>query len=289
MESLTPTTTIPPLKSQFLKWIGNKQRFAHEIIGYFPRDFKMYYEPFIGSGAILGTLFPKRGVAGDSLQPLIQIWQTLQQQPEIVEEWYLERWLQFNGNDRTVAYNAIKRSFNVQPNPADLLFLSRSCYGGVVRFRKDGYMSTPCGVHDPIHPSRFAERVKVWHERVQGVEFLHDDFEATMKLAQRGDLIYCDPPYSDTQSIIYGSQQFSLMRLLSVIEDCKSRGVYVALSIDGTKHNGRKRPQLQIPAGLFEQEIVVNCGRSMLKRFQMTGQTLEDEVVTDRLLLSYSP
>jgi DNA adenine methylase len=97
VESLTPTTTIPPLKSQFLKWIGNKQRFAHEIIGYFPRDFKMYYEPFIGSGAILGTLFPKRGVAGDSLQPLIQIWQTLQQQPEIVEEWYLERWLQFHG------------------------------------------------------------------------------------------------------------------------------------------------------------------------------------------------
>jgi DNA adenine methylase len=107
-------------------------------------------------------------------------------------------------------------------------------------FRKDGYMSTPCGVHDPIHPSRFVERVRVWHERVQGVEFLHDDFEVTMKLARKGDLVYCDPPYSDTQSIIYGSQQFSLMRLLSVIEDCKSRGVYVALSIDGTKHNGRK-------------------------------------------------
>jgi len=31
----------------------------------------------------------------------------------------------------------------------------------------------------------------------------------------------------------------------------------------------------------------VNCGRSMLLRFQMAGETLENEVVHDRLLLTY--
>ncbi len=39
--------------------------------------------------------------------------------------------------------------------------------------------------------------------------------------------------------------------------------------------------------GLFEKEVFVNCGRSMLKRFQMGGKTLEGEVVTDRLLLTH--
>ena len=34
-----------PFKTQLLKWIGNKQRFAHEIISYFPRSFGQYYEP----------------------------------------------------------------------------------------------------------------------------------------------------------------------------------------------------------------------------------------------------
>ena len=289
VESFRFHETVPPLKSQFLKWIGNKQRFAHEIINYFPSDFKTYYEPFIGSGAVVGTLFPKHAIAGDSLKPLIEIWQTLKQQPEVVIQWYLERWLHFHTGDRAIAYDSIRTSFNHHPNGADLLFLSRSCYGGVVRFRKDGYMSTPCGVHHPIHPDRFAERVKIWHERIQRVEFFHTDFEPLMKLAQSGDLVYCDPPYSDTQSIIYGSQQFSLERLFSTIADCKSLGVYVALSIDGTKQNGKKRPHIHIPDGLFEQEITVNCGRSMLRRFQMQGQTLEDEVVTDRLLLTYSP
>ena len=69
--------SIQPLKTQLLKWIGNKQRFAHEIISYFPKHFGTYYEPFIGSGAVLGTLGPERAVASDMLEPLIGIWQTL--------------------------------------------------------------------------------------------------------------------------------------------------------------------------------------------------------------------
>ena len=35
------------------------------------------------------------------------------------------------------------------------------------------------------------------------------------------------------------------------------------------------------------QQAFVNCGRSMLRRFQMGGKTLESEVVSDRLLLTY--
>jgi DNA adenine methylase len=42
-----------------------------------------------------------------------------------------------------------------------------------------------------------------------------------------------------------------------------------------------------MPESLFEREVFVNCGRSMLRRFQMGGQTLEGEVVADRLLLTY--
>jgi DNA adenine methylase len=129
--------------------------------------------------------------------------------------------------------------------------------------------------------------VELWHERVQRTTFIHSDFEAVMRQAQRGDLIYCDPPYTDTQAILYGAQTFSLSRLFAVIADCKARGVYVVLSIDGTKKNGKKSLKLEIPPKLFAREAVVNCGRSMLRRFQMEGRTLENEVVTDRLLLTY--
>ena len=74
---------------------------------------------------------------------------------------------------------------------------------------------------------------------------------------------------------------------MDVIEKCKSRGVFVALSIDGTKRSGNLICDLPIPDGLFKHEIMIDTGPSMLKRFQMNGKTLDGEKVFDRLLLTY--
>ena len=83
-------TAALPFRSQLLKWVGNKQRFAHEIVSYFPAYFGTYYEPFLGSGGVLGTLAPGRAVASDLLGPLMQIWQTLAHDPDTLKRWYAE-------------------------------------------------------------------------------------------------------------------------------------------------------------------------------------------------------
>ncbi|MCP4592395.1 MAG: DNA adenine methylase [bacterium] len=280
--------SVAPFRSGLLKWIGNKQRVAHEIASYFPPDHGTYFEPFVGSGAVLATLAPRRGVASDMFSPLVEIWQTLLDRPAQLKEWYADRWHAVIAGDKVAEYERIKASYNSKPNGADLLFLCRSCYGGVVRFRKaDGYMSTPCGAHRPISPESFGKRVDMWHRRIAGTVFRLLDFADAMALARSGDVVYCDPPYSHSQAILYGAQSFHLQDLLATIEECKARGVLVALSIDGTKRSGDLMCDIPVPNGLFEREILINCGRSMLRRFQMPGQTLESEVVADRLLLTY--
>ena len=108
-----------------------------------------------------------------------------------------------------------------------------------------------------------------------------------MRRAGPDDLVYCDPPYGDSQTILYGAQSFCLERLLAAIAGCKERGARVALSIDGTKYSGRKLCNVPIPDGLFVRETFIAVGRSMLKRFQMDGRTLEGHEVSDRLLLTY--
>src|SRR5437667_10108877 len=128
-------------------------------------------------------------------------------------------------------------------------------------------MSTPCGIHTPIPAHSFARRVDDWHRRTRGTRFLLLDFEEAMEMAGPGDLIYCDPPYTHTQSILYGSQAFSLPKLFRVIDRCRSRGVHVALSLDGTKKSGALICKLPIPDGLFLREVFVNCGRSLRRRF----------------------
>lgn len=279
---------VEPFNTSLLKWIGSKQRVAHQIISYFPVEFGAYYEPFLGSGGVLGTLIPNQAIASDAFAPLIQIWQTLKDSPNTLKEWYQVRWEKMSKGPKVEAYEQVKASYNKNPNGADLLFLTRSCYGGVVRFRKaDGYMSTPCGIHNPILPESFARRVDEWHKRVTGTTFLHLEFEEAMNLAKPGDLVYCDPPYTYSQAILYGAQSFSLEHLLEVIAKCKERGVFVALSIDGTKRSGNLICDLPIPDGLFDHEIMIDIGHSMLKRFQMNGKKLDGEKVSDRLLLTY--
>ena len=295
VQSLLPFTDARarlcvPFKTQLLKWVGNKQRFAHEIVSYFPRSFGTYYEPFVGSGAVLATLAPQRAVASDAFSPLMEIWRELKRDPDELASWYAERWNRTKREPNDAVYQRVKSSFNQRPNGADLLYLCRACYGGIVRFRKaDGYMSTPCGVHQPIDPASFKKRTVEWHKRCRKADFCCCDFRETMQRAKAGDLVYCDPPYVDSQAILYGAQSFGIATLFEEIARCKSRGVHVAMSIDGTKRSGSKTCDVPIPDELFVAHAAVNCGRSMLRRFQMAGKTLESEVVADRLLLTYSP
>lgn len=281
-------TKTPP-KSQLLKWVGNKQRFASEIVRFFPTEFNTFYEPFIGSGAVMATVAPNIGVGSDAFLPLIEIWQQLKSDPEGLVDWYAENRNKLNTENKKEVYESVKAAFNEKHNGKDFLFLTRACYGGIVRFRKsDGYMSTPCGPHTPISVDSFAKRVIHWQERMKNVNFMHADYKEVFELAKEGDLIYCDPPYSHSQGILYGAQSFQLEDLFLEIEKAKNKGVRVALSIDGSKKSGNYICDLPIPENVFEEEIIISVGRSMLRRFQMEGQSLEQELVSDRLLLNYT-
>ncbi len=186
-----------------------------------------------------GALGPERAFVSDIFAPLVEIWQTLQTNPEKLKQWYEERWDKTMGGNKVEGYEKIKASYNAHPNGADLLFLCRSCYGGVVRFRKrDGYMSTPCGIHKPMPPKNFAKRVEGWIPLTKGTTIACMNYYGAMSMAQEGDLVYCDPPYSFSQGILYGAQSFTIGDLFEEIRRCKFRGVQVALSIDGTKKSG---------------------------------------------------
>lgn len=280
---------MPPLRHQLIKWIGNKQPFAPHIIANFPPRWNTYHEPFLGSGAVLGTLAPDRALASDTLHPLIDIWRLLAHEPgQLIAAYAAYRDRIDRGEDKTAVYLAARDAFNATRSGHDFVFVVRSCYGAVIRFRQsDGAMSTPCGAHMPISTASFAKRVEAWSPRVQGTSFRTMDYTGAFGDVRRGDMVYCDPPYSDSQSIIYGAQNFRLHGLLDEIDRAKSRGARVALSIDGTKKSGLKEVLHDFPKGLFASEAPVEAGSSMLRRFQCQGTTVEHEVVRDRLLLTY--
>jgi DNA adenine methylase len=281
--SLLPRTRP---KGQLLKWVGNKYKYAHTITAFFPDEFDRYIEPFLGTGAVLATLAPERSLAGDANKCLMAFWYLVQNDPDPLVLYYRTTISRFN-KSRDRVYAEVKSRYNADPNPMDLMILSRTCYGGVMRFTREGYFSTPIGPHAPISPGTFESRLLEWRERIRQTVFVNQSFTKTMESASYGDLVYCDPPYSDSQSILYGAQDFSLPRLIDMITNCKANGAKVALSIDGTKKSGSKRIPAKWSPDLFEREVFLDCGSSMLRRFQNNGCKMTGENVHDRLLLTW--
>lgn len=91
---------MPVLKTevpQLLKWVGNKHRFAEEIVSYMPEKINTYYEPFLGSGAVLGTLCShnnslfkrfEKAVGSDILPFLIKIFNYVKNDPDTLINHY---------------------------------------------------------------------------------------------------------------------------------------------------------------------------------------------------------
>lgn len=280
-----------------LKWIGNKQRFAETIISYMPDCFQNYYEPFLGSGAVMAELllqdqthmFPhfNHAYGSDILPFLIDIFRLTKEKPDELITYYNDEISAYYDNPEQ-SYEQIKDRFNQNHNALDFCLLSRTCYSGIIRFRKtDGYMSTPRGPHKPISPAAFGERVEMWSDLIQKADFEALSFEQSMLRPQAGDIVYCDPPYTHSQSIIYGAQDFQIECLWEKIAECKARGANVMLSINGTRESKKKDISVKIPAGLFKREIVVDCGTSMIDRLQNSGCDMEGEKVHDKLLLTW--
>lgn len=284
LPDVAPARTRP--RGQVLKWVGNKFRYAEAIAAHLPAEFGTYYEPFVGTGAVLATMRPERAVAGDTLPMLVALLQEVQDDPDDLLDHYAV-WRDRIAELGRPEYEVVRDRYNDRPNAHDLLILSRTCYGGVMRFTKGGTISTPMGPHRPMPTGKLSAIIDDWRERLTGTDFVCQDFAETMSAAEADDVIYCDPPYLHGQTILYGAQEFRLKRLWNEVGKAADRGASVAVSVDGWRRSGEKAIDLGIPDGLFARELLVERGGCMLRRFQMTGEDMAMEQVADRLLLSW--
>lgn len=201
---------VPPLKCQGIK--TKLVPFILSSISWQPGTDGRWIEPFLGSGVVAFNLRPERAVLSDTNAHIIGFYRALQAGEmtcDVVREHLLHEGSELAARGAN-HYYTVRERFNEQHSPLDLLFLSRSCFNGVMRFNQKGQYNTPFG-HKPERFRRaFVTKVVnqvAWcaqQMRDCDWEFRVANWEDTLSLAQSSDFAYLDPPYIGRHTDYYG-------------------------------------------------------------------------------------
>jgi len=192
-------TVVPPIKSQ-----GIKTKLASWIADYARhKEYNQWVEPFVGTGAVVFNVKPKYALLCDSNPHIIGFYKKLQDGSVSSDK--ARTYLNAEGKELLRSdgdhYYVVRDRFNETGNPLDFLFLSRSCFNGMMRFNKKGGFNVPfCK-----KPERFAQalvtkicnQIDAVSEVISQGEYIFKnlDFSETISLTDNGSMIYCDPPY----------------------------------------------------------------------------------------------
>lgn len=180
-----------------LKINGKKGKLIDWIRENAPEDYGRVFDVFMGSGIVGLNLIKTDCVFADINPHVIHFFNFLKEEgsPEVIREHLIEQ-----GNGLTQEkFKEIRVRFNKQGDPRDFIFLTRSCFNGLMRFNSKGGFNTPYCKKDDRFSKAYVTKIYNILKQVQPLAqrstFLLADFEETISMAKKGDLIYLDPPY----------------------------------------------------------------------------------------------
>ena len=184
-----------------LKWAGGKRQLLPQLQDYFPKKkYTKYYEPFVGGGAVLFHLQPKKAVINDYNEDLINLYECIKNNlEELIEKLkYYEKkndsdsYYEIRGVDRTDEY----KKWTPVEKAARLIYLNRTCYNGLFRMNSAGQFNSPYGSYkNPCICNEPVLKAMNKYFNENEIEFRTGDFEEACKDAPKGSFIYLDPPY----------------------------------------------------------------------------------------------
>ncbi len=186
------------LIAPFLKWVGGKRQLMPAINKLLPKKYTNYYEPFIGGGALLFNILPKRAVINDFNEELINVYKVIKDNPE-----GLIRDLKTHKNESGYFYNI--RSLDREEDfdklteirkASRVIYLNKTCYNGLYRVNSSGEFNSPFGKYkNPNIVNELAIRAVSKYLNNNEIVILNGDFEESVKNISKGAFVYFDPPY----------------------------------------------------------------------------------------------
>ena len=231
----------------FVKWAGGKRQIIDELKKYIPDEFNTYYEPFIGGGALLFELAPKKAVINDSNAELMNVYQVLcydskfKKMCRVLNNYEANHSEEFFYEIRNKDKN--KNTFNRLSDytrAARTIYLNKACFNGLYRVNSKNEFNVPFGKKSKVNTYDGNNLITVSNYlTMNDIKILNKDFEEVLKDAKKGDFVYFDPPYDSDNNIFtsYTEEGFGKdeqRRLAKVFKELDQKGVYVMLSNHNT-------------------------------------------------------
>lgn len=262
-----------------IKWSGSKRSQVETIKSFLPDSFKTYYEPFLGGGSMLYAISPNQSICGDICKPLVDLWLEIKNNPLVLADEYAKRWNRLQ-NEGYTAYYDIRDTFNKEKSPYDLLFLTRTCVNGLIRFNDNGDFNNSLHHSRPgINPNSLKDIIQDWSFHIQNTDFLFADYTITTETAKSGDVVYLDPPYFHTKGRYFGTIDFD--RFLDYLDSLNKKGVKYLLSYDGKR--GNQDYTVELPKDLYKRHELLHSGNSTFRKVI----DKESESVFESLYMNY--
>ena len=257
------------LQKPFLKWVGGKTQIINNIISKVPKVMNNYHEIFVGGGSVLLAILSlqkynqikikNKIYAYDINKDLINVYKNIQTNKNELFE-YIN--LYINEYNSIIDVNINRKPLNIEEaktskesyyywlrwkfNNIDkesikcsalFMIINKLCFRGIYRESKNGF-NVPYG-HYKTTPTIISEiDLNYISNLIKNVEFIHCDFNISIKNVKEKDFVYLDPPYvqQNTKSFVgYNKDGFSEEKhkqLFAEIKKLKSKFLLSNAKVD---------------------------------------------------------
>lgn len=269
-----------------IKWSGSKRNQADKILEFFPKEIDTYYEPFVGGGSVIRKLLSSdikvnKYICSDINNDLIDLWNLIKSNPNLVADRYEEMWNELNIDDdkerKKQYFYMVRKRFNEEKNPLDFMFIMRTAVNGMPRYNLSGEFNTSFHItRNGIKPETLRNIIAKWSEvlKKNNVEFICKDYISIKP--GKNDFMYLDPPYINTKGMYYGALDYDKFWDWLRNLPCK-----YALSFDGA--SGKVDSTYAVPKDIYGKHEYLLNGNSSFKR---TVGKSNDSVVYESLYIS---
>jgi DNA adenine methylase len=196
----------------FIKWQGNKSKHINKFIQYIPQFTGTYIEPFLGSGALLLKLQPKKWIINDINKDLVNIWKYVKSNPQGIIDMFTEFGTYFkplSKEDKVKYCKEITSKIESMPydiERASMYLLMKFCSytGDIIYNNKFFFKSLDMNIfirnYYPFLLQNNYNNIQLVSQFLNNKsgKIFNKSYEKILDKAKEGDFIFLDPPYIDT-------------------------------------------------------------------------------------------